>query len=517
MTGLRLIAPDPAPGTPQISARVPINADAGAADGVLKFTQKLDDIAEHEQALKRVTDIATGQSDFQNALDRKRVELDADPDIAGRETKFQQFAQEEHARRAQGMDATTSALFTRAVNPLADSMSMSVRHQARKDTVEQAVVALRAGNDDLVTKSGDARNPNERDALLAQINGNLKQALDTNVLTQAQYEQERKATLVKADQALALKLIRDNPGGTAVQLAKSDFLANLDPVARQVLIDKAGNEVNRRASLAYTQEARAELQARRVQHLTDEEAMKQVEDLDRGGTLTVNQVYDRRNSLTAEHYKQSMALARGGSQVDDINTTSHLLQDLGTRDLKPSILDALGARQITRRTADELLGKNETLLKDDQPASPYRSGKEDITKALAPGALLAGPAADIQKQALVAAHREFDEFALGQGVEKTRADRQGTLARAQDIINRYRLVNYDKIGEAIGVPRFVDKPREQIQQPDIDAAGKKILQELDAGRLSRAEADQQLLKLDQWTAILKDKTAAIALPPGQVK
>lgn len=512
----RMIAPESV-GAGGGGARVPIpmpDTSSGLQRGVLFFTEKTQDILDREIALERMSTLAQAQSDFSTALDRKRLELASDPDIAGRETKMQQFAQEKFSELRGGMDHGTAAYFDRAGKPLADSINLSVRHQARADTIEKAVTSLAETNNGLVIKAGDAKSPVERDAVIAQIDENLKHARDTEMLSAPQYEKMRKDTLVKVDQAEALRRIRENPAGMQQQLANSAFLPNLDPVARQNLIDKAGNEVNRRASLAYTQEARRDLQERRTLAKMGDDAMKEIIDMadpggPTGGTLTSNDVEARRPYLKADDYKAAKALLRGGAATDDINTLSVLAPELGNRDLKNELTNALLAKRITRETYNSYLAKNEQLLKDDTPASPYKRGREQIIEGLKPGALLSGPAADIQKQALVNALREFDDMSLRLGPKGLRDDPATALDAAAEIRNRYRIVNFDRIGEAVGLPRFVKGNRETVTLDDLNLAGRQIVEELDKGNLSKAEADDQLRKIELWEQILNDRNAAL--------
>lgn len=517
MPPLRLIAPDPLGGNAAgvMTARLPVESAEGAAGAaLLKFSDKLGEWAEHEKNLKRITDIADHTSSFQSALDRKRLELSTDPDVAGREVKFEQFAQAEFKSRFDGMDRETAAIFKRSANPVADAMGLSVRHLAQKDTLDKALVGLRDGNDKLVIAAGNAKNPNEREAAVAQIEASLKLALDGKVLSPAQYETEKKATLVKVDQATGLRDIRDNPAVTAQRLARTDYLPNLDPVAREHLIDKANTEVRSRASAAYTAMARADLVERRELRVKGDEAMKQIIDLNDQNKLTEAELAARRPFLDHTTYGAAMVLLKGGTNVDDMRALVAIEPNIGEKDLKPELDRAFTNRLITKQTYTSLLAKNEAAMRDDQPESPYKRGRALVKEALTPGALLSGPAADIQRQALVGALREFDDFALGRGVQELRKTPGVALDQAQDIVNRYRLVNYDRIGEALGIPRFVDKPRDLITDVDLTAAGKKVLEEFDAGRLTRAERDLHLQKLEQWEQILRDRSAATAPKPA---
>lgn len=484
---------------------VPQGAEQNDARSTLYFTEKLNETLETESAVRRMGTLAEAQSTFTNDLDRKRLELLQDPDIAGREAKFQEYAKKRHAEIGEGMDGKTRATFTRAANPVADSYSVNVRHQARTDNIEKAVVGLRNSNDALVLKAGDARNPVERGAIVGQIETNIQQAFDNGWLTPAQYESEKKQTLTKVDQAEALRLIRENPSGMIQQLAKSDFLPNLDPVARQNLIDKAGNEQLRRASLAYTQAARAEVAERRALRVQGTEAMKNIYDLNETGQLTEGVLQQYRPVLDETQWKAARGMLRGGAVEDSKDSLMVLETGIGTRDMTDSINGALAANRITMPTYRSLMSRNENALKDDQPASPYRRGREQLIEGLKPGALLSGTAADLQRQALVAALREYDEFALGQGVQKIRETPRLALDRADDIRQRYAIVNFNQMTQALGVPRFVDKAADLVTEADLMAAGRRVLEEFDRKGMSADERDIQLRKIEQWSEALKQR------------
>lgn len=471
----------------------------------LYFTEKLNETIEAESAIRRMGRLAEANSTLTADLDRKRLELAQDPDIEGREAKFQEYAKKRHGEIAEGMDSKTRATFTRAGNAVADSYSINVRHQARTDTVEKAVVGLRNSNDALVLKAGDARNPVERGAIVGQIEANIQQALDNGWLSPAQYEAEKKQTLTKVDQAEALRLIRENPSGMIQQLAKSDFLPNLDPVARQNLIDKAGNEQLRRANLAYTQAARAEIAERRALKLQGTEAMKNIYDLNESGQLTEGVLQQYRPVLDETQWKAARGMLRGGAVEDSKDSLMVLETGIGTRDMTDPINNALAANRITMPTYRSLMQRNEFALKDDQPGSPYKRGRQELVDGLKPGELLSGPAADMQRAAFIGAIREYEAFATAQGVEKMRANPQMVFDRVDDIRRRYTIVSFDQQAEAIGIPRFVDKQRNLITEADIVKAGRQVLEEFDRGGMSSAERDIQLRKLDQWTEILKLK------------
>lgn len=511
MAGLKLIAPESVGsgrGTQQVRFATGDSLEQTGRAGLV-FTDKLNDIAESELALKRLSDVADSHSAFVNDLDRKRVELASDPDVAGREAKLQTYANERFAQLTEGMDAKTAARFKASANPVADTMATTVRHQARTDLVEKAIVSLRDGNDLLVAKAGDARNPNERQSLIDTMNANLQGAFEAGFLTPAQLAQEKKNTLTKVDQAEALRLIRDNPGGTAAMLAKSDFLPNLDPVARQNLIDKAGNEVLRRVSLANAQEARAERQEARTAAKLADEYGKELEVRASDGTLTREWLDRSRTYLSKADLNVGLKVLKGGATVDSKDALSVLVPRLDQQDISKDLTDALLKDQITHGTYVTLSNRNREALKDDQPASPYKRGRGLISDALNPSTMFDSASAKITGYARAGALDEYDTF-VEANRDAIKKNPQLALDRARDIQQRYQLINFNEIGSAIGLPQGYGGTRETIQADDIRQAGQRVLQLFDGGRMSEAEKVLELRKLQAWDEIIKQRDSANA-------
>ncbi|WP_428668029.1 hypothetical protein [Reyranella sp.] len=520
---LKLLAVDPVGGggARPAASRVPI-ADGGGSDALLYFTAKLNDTLEREAAISRVSALADATSGLQNALDQKRIELSTDPDIAGREAKFRQFAQAQYAQASGGMDRETAALFKRTANPMADAMSSSVRHGAQKDTLDKALGALNDSTDKLVTASGDARNANERAALLDQADTLLKQARDGQILSEAQYQAARKATLGKADQAFALKLIRDNPGGTAAALGKAEFLPNLDPVTRQNLVDRAGAEVLRRTNLAYTQEARREVAERRATALNSNTIMKEVVDAAATPDGISDDLLARAKAVVPWHdYQAAKKLKVGGGDVDSKAALATIVPDIDTRDVSKDLSDALLKNEITGPTYKSLLERNRAALKDDQPQSPYRQGRDYIKTVLDPaaagfggGGALGGITAGLRADALM----EYDTWADANR-DKIKADPRLASDYALEVGRRYKLAEFAGTTQTLGLPRFTEVPKAQFDEPALDAATAETKRRFEAGEITPAEAIVQARLLQQWKAALQSRKAVPGEPakPGGAK
>lgn len=518
MSGLKLLNVDPVGGTAAaIGGKLPVAVDTATETGILAFTRKAEDVIDHEITLKRVNDLADATSGFQTALDRKRIELSTDPDIAGREAKMQQFAQAEFSARHGSMDSETAALFKRSANPLADAMSSSVRHAAQKDQIDQSLGTLNDTNEKLITASAEAKNPNERAALLGQIDTNLRTARDGQVLSEAQYQAAKKATLGKADQAAALSLMRDNPGGTATLLAKADFLPNLDPVARQNLIDRAGAEVLRRTNLAYTQAARADLAERRTTAQLGNNIMKEIIDASVTPEGISDELLARAKNVVPWHdYQAAKKLKVGGTEIDSKGALDAIVPDLDTRDVSKELSDLLNTNKITGPTYTKMMERNQGLLKDDKPQSPYRQGRDYIKTILDPAAagvggnLLGGITAGLRADALM----EYDTWADANR-DKVKADPRLANDYALDVGRRYKLVEFSSTTQALGLPVFFKGARETFDEGAAEKAARDTQAAYDKGEMSKPEYLNQARLLRQWGTALSAKNAAtVNVPSG---
>lgn len=498
-------------GTPRVANTAPVTSGAwgAAAETAIKWADAAWDIVERDQQLARATRVAKEVADYTSVLDKKKLELNDDPDIATRSDRFKSFAQEEWTKRRAGMDKETLAKFDIHSTQLAQAAELDVRHQARRDTKDEAVVTLRATNDQLVKRAGEATNAADREATLNVIKTNIDTALSTNILSPAQHKRELAATLVKADEATALRMIRGNPGQAATVLGKSDVLPNLDPVSRERLIDRANNESRARLSQALALEARQERIEAKIAAKYQDQNGKELEALAADGKLTRDWLETNRPQLSKSDYTIGLKIVKGGSLVDDRDAVIDATNRLDTPDASKLIDNYYLNDKLTKPTYDSLKNRNRELLKDDGPPSPYKRGYSMVRDTLAPGTQFDTSSAKIAMYSQTQAINEFDTFA--------QANRDAILKnpelateKANDIIRRYRQINFEQIGQAVGLPSGYGGTREDIQTADIEAAGKRILQLFDQGRLSKAEKDLELRRLEQWDAIIKQRDAANA-------
>lgn len=230
---------------------------AAAAESARRAADRLLGFAEKQKAVQDTIELSKASSQAMRELDDYRVELDKDGDYATKAARFEQKSKEVREKHAARFGGETQARFLASFENTSISMENSVRHAARRDEVEQGRVEIRTANEDLVGKAAVARTPAERDAILAQVDGNLQEAVRTGIMTAAQHKSERRAVLSKFDEAQAQALIRTNPGGAIAALGSEQF-KYLDPVRRELLKSQAQQRIE---TLGATARAEARVDA----------------------------------------------------------------------------------------------------------------------------------------------------------------------------------------------------------------------------------------------------------------
>jgi hypothetical protein len=247
-----------------------------------------------------------------------------------------------------------------------------------------------------------------------------------------------------------------------------------------------------------------------------DDAMKEIIDANEAGTLTDKFIQERRPYLNHTDYSAAIKLRRGGAENDSKDTLAAILPDLDTRDLKGSLTDALLANRITTATYKTLLERNQAALKDDQPQSPYKQGRDYIKQILDPSALgmgansvMGGLAAQSRADALM----EYDAWADAHK-EQIKNDPQVATRYAAEVGQRYRLIDLSQNEAALGLPRFYQGGRGEMSEGTLKKAIADTQRAYDDGQLSAAEYAAQVRLLQGWDAVVKKRAGATAQIPG---
>lgn len=304
-------------------------------------------------------------------------------------------------------------------------------------------------------------------------------------------------------EADAYRDITNDPVAAQQKLLDPSNYPDLDPVARSRLADRANTRVDALRSDRIRLAELADHQADRQLKKAGDAAAKNLWGLQKDNTLSRDDIESQKTALDPAEYRALLAALDdpGGAKFDDPATVADLEKNVGTSDFVNKATDALQAHMLTTDRFVSLLDKNRSELAQDQPASPYKSGRALVQTTLDPGQLVDGGAAAIAHAGQAQALAEFDNWAAAH----PDTPRAAAMEEAQNTIARYQIINYQQMSLATGLPRSYTGTREALKTADLDVAEGMVVTGLDKGELSREQADQELRKIASWRYILTQK------------
>lgn len=188
-----------------------------------------------EKHARDANDVSRTVADITQKLDQYRIELEKDPDYAGRAAKFQAKANELWQAAAPNLSNAASYAFQSRFEALYQGQAHAIRTQARQDEIQSQRVDLQDSTDKLLETALNAPNRVARDAALAEIKAAIETARDTGVLSAAAAKAFHKSTLGKFDELTISRVMRTNPGLALKFAGDPAMTPNLDPLRREQL------------------------------------------------------------------------------------------------------------------------------------------------------------------------------------------------------------------------------------------------------------------------------------------
>lgn len=261
---------------------------------------------------------------------------------------------------------------------------------------------------------------------------------------------------------------------------------------------------------------KAQTAAEHALKLQGDEAEKQLVDL--GNKVTIADVQKFRKELPPAKYETWMQKARGEDAQDDTRLATDFRMRAATEDIEKQLYEARRNRQLSQATFDQLLGLNRQYMRDDKPASPFKSGREFVRNLLDPGILTDPAAMAIGRVSQAKAVAEFDDWMI----KNPGADRDKTMEAADTIARRYATVQTQDLSIALPVPLFYpDQTKAQMMadRPEVVAdklqkAAKSIQAELEAGRMEPDKASKEFKIIQSWAQMMKLRANQAPPPKG---
>jgi len=475
----------PEPGQP-VLARAPkenLLGDVG---------QALGQFAEQQITLRRQSDLSGMTLEASKRLADLELEFEKDTDYRTAPARFQQKSQQIMAEiGAMSSDKTVQAAFSRDYQRLALAKGVNVKKGAwiKEKDAEQAKL------DDAIetysTLYANASNPVEKNLIKAQADQTILGAGEAGWITREEAGKRNRTFSSRATEAEIAKLGRNPANAEAIvqKLIAGDF-KDLDPVARERNIRtwQARADAHDRKAIAYSE--RADRQAAKQMKIESEAAEKDFMVKAMTGSLSVEEVLKKQNVMEPNAFKAALTMARAGDGVTDRAIDVDLTNRVGKEDISKDAARAFNAGALSQPRYNALMEDNRRALQDTRPGAPFKTLRTNIDGRLKPSELNYSPVqAKLQQDGL----REWDDWNRA----NPEANKEQMDDKADEIIRRYSQIQVGEMAAATALPRYYGKDRAAItQRPQealaaLEAAGKKVLEDLDAGKITQAQAARE--------------------------
>lgn len=237
------------------------------------------------------------------------------------------------------------------------------------------------------------------------------------------------------------------------------------------------------------------------------------------GNLSTDFVEQARPFVTPTEYKGLLAALRGENNIDDRGAVVDLMEKIDKEDsdaFMQRAINHMNGGRLKTATFKALVNQNRAARRDDAPASPYREGLQYIDSSLDPGALSDSSSAQPLRYGRANARIEFSDWI----VRNPEASRDAAIAEARAIVQRYEPIAQEQMTLALGLSRYFDGiSRRQLREmrPEaraelLDRATVRVREELEAGRLSKEQANQERRLIQNWRDALN--RMLVTTPPA---
>lgn len=503
------VAPDPGVRVPRGAFGVDIGNSLEKVASGLEALQTA-----HDRQQKQFDATETGQAqlaierDETEKLQQRQVTEDtAHPDFLANTDKSVKASTEAAvaALNKKGVSQSAQDDFRLRVGSFANGLSRSAGQISLAAGEAKAVATLDAETNVLSAQA--QRDPD----MLATVLANGRSKLDP--FRSSMTPQQETAAQVKRDENIILGSIQGmaNAGRfneANVLLASGTYDAQLDRVARtkaQAMIDTARAERDR------ISEKNERLAEKRLKAEGDQ-GLKDFTATVAGGSLPTAQDVDRlrRNpGVSPAEYKGITDALQSKADHDNEDFMLRITPRLDSEDVVAEIGHAAREHIITTKTALSLMEKNRTQRKDDQPASPFQSGKKFLSVALDPGQIGNDPT--IRQPLAIAQANAVGDYETWAEANKN-IDRPTALAKARELTEQYQNVAFSQMRLALPRPRGYTGDKSSVTVKEIDAARTAIIADLDAKVLSQTEAGRQLEQLETWERVIAKTPTSAAKP-----
>lgn len=490
--------------------RVPTPVRSGLEDlgtGLSSAADSIYQAAERQQKQYDATQIGEAELKYGSAIsdEYRRRQTEDDPSRPQFMSDFERWMAEQANKTGADLPKDVSDFAKEKLR-----LRLEAKRAAMRDEAGQ--LSLKASGDkakDIIGQTVNQRaaqaerDPAYLDTILGQVDdrlGDFKGTLNPN--EERDQRTAARSTVIKS--ALMGMARQDEKGSTDAEtiIASGKYDKDLTREDRMSVQAVIKSERAERSRLADRQEREA---AKRMKEEGDQ-LLKDYYDKADHAALTAADLekLHRHPGITPAEYKGAAALLHnfGNVEHDNGEFLASVMPRLHTEDLTTELTQGLRDGKLKSETYRALLNQNQSAMKDDRPASPFRQGRSFLSNVLDPGQLGGSPYIRAALEAgRVEALSEFDAWA---------ADHPGfsadeSLNKAREIRDRYENVRYTDMSLALPRPRGYVGRKDQIAMDDVIKAQNLLRQEILAGRVSSQEAMREGKQIEAWQAIATNK------------
>ena len=471
------------------------------------LTETMDRINEAHQ----VTALNSARNDWSMGVAKLRGELETEPDptriMSGWRDGTAQLRDQIGAKIS---DPQVRGAFGGAVAHDMAGHELDIVRLTSKRSAEAGQASLDAMISSSVREAAAAPNDLVRRTVDARVEQGISGALLAGQISAVDAEKRRSHYVSQLDEAGVRNLLTAAPDQAVRALADATRFPNLQPERRAAMLDMATRRADAAADRAIRQAELAERQAERNgkreadRHAND--MWVQIAKAERGEAEfpTLDDVGKWRGFLSpGETAALTNRLRRTDAASDDPETVRQLtvgLDRMEEGEFSEAAGRALKAGRLKSDTFRTLVNQNRAARKDDQPASPYRSGRGFVHGALDPGNVVGGnfirgPLATAQQRALA----DYDTWATANPT----APREQALAKAQDLVDQYSLQASTESRITIGRPWGYRGGQDGITLETVRAAGRQLQADLQSGKVGDSELVRETERLEAWKHLLE--------------
>lgn len=473
----------------------------GQATGQL--AEDVADIAFKLRRQQQASDLARVTSDASVRLKEAEFQLETDPDYATREERYNATADQIFNELSQGLDDTVKSAFEAEFLQSRQTIGFNVRRDARKRQIDAGAGQLERNMDTWADLYARADTDAERDDIRRKVQLELAEASQVGLITEESRAKRELAFGSRAEKTQVNGLILANPEAAEALLFDESQFQDLTPEDRVSLQARAQAAAESARTERRAEADRQDRLAEKRMKATGDAALKDAYDiLDRGGTLSpayLDQVRSNPGVSPAE-YKGLVELThKEGTTEDDAEFLQNIMPRLHDEDLISELGQGLAAGKLQTGTYRTLINQNKAALADNQPDSPYKSGRDFLSVGLDPGQL-GGDGTIRQPLAIARASALADYDAFWQASPET--TRTQAVEKAREIMTQYQNVAFDQMRLALPRPRGFAGSKQDVTIEAVNSARQALFRNIQAGEITTDEAAREIEALDVWEGIL---------------